>query len=343
VIRFVLCCNLLFCNKKETGLGFRVLFINFINSAFGFMSITVIYSSKGTDHLFSFTKKKFLFILLFLISFLVVCVWSIQVYNQNLLNQFKETISEHSETEKANYKALVKAQNEEKLFVLANKLGDLQAQMNRINALSQRVIEKTRLPAKEFDLQAVLPAGGPSIDTDTTDIQINDLVSQIKYIDENIKNREKQLHRVEITLNNHHLSEQLYISGRPVKGKGSWLSSPFGIRKDPFTGRLAMHKGIDVAGSSGMPIIATAAGVVTASGKRSGYGLMVEIEHGHGLVTRYAHAQSLNVSVGEIVRKGQQIAVMGSTGRSTGPHVHYEVLKNGKQINPNYYIQRKAA
>jgi murein DD-endopeptidase MepM/ murein hydrolase activator NlpD len=92
-----------------------------------------------------------------------------------------------------------------------------------------------------------------------------------------------------------------------------------------------------------MPIIATAAGVVTESGKRSGYGLMVEIEHGNGLVTRYAHAKSLNVSVGDIVSKGQTIALMGSTGRSTGPHVHYEVLKNGRQINPNYYIQRKSA
>jgi murein DD-endopeptidase MepM/ murein hydrolase activator NlpD len=306
------------------------------------MSITVIYSSRETEHQLSFTKKKFLLILLVLLSLLMVCIWSIQVYNQKLLNQFQATISHNSELDKARYQQLIKAQNEEKLLVLANKLGDLQAQMNRLNALSQRVIEKSQLPAKEFDLETPLPVGGPDIDTDNSDIQLNELLNQIENIDENLKNREKQLDRVEITLNNLHLYEQLYISGRPVKGKGSWLSSPFGVRKDPFHGRLVQHKGVDFAGYTGMPIIATAAGVVTMSGKKGGYGLMVEIQHGNGLVTRYAHAQSLNVAAGDIVSKGQQIAVMGNTGRSTGPHVHYEVIKNGKQINPNYYIQRKA-
>jgi murein DD-endopeptidase MepM/ murein hydrolase activator NlpD len=180
------------------------------------------------------------------------------------------------------------------------------------------------------------------MDHGSGDLQFIGLLNYIENIDAHLKKREKRLDRLEITLNNLHLIDQLYISGRPVKGKGSWLSSPFGVRKDPFTGFLRQHKGVDIAGFTGMPIISTAAGVVTHAGKRGGYGLMVEVHHGNGLVTRYGHTQSVNVSVGDIVNKGQQIAIMGSTGRSTGPHVHYEVLKNGTQINPNSYIQRKA-
>ena len=275
-------------------------------------------------------------------SLLIACAWSIQVYYQNQLNQFKETALHNSDISKGQDVQLIKAQSEQKLLVLANKVGNLQAQMNRLNALGKRVIEKSNLPVKEFDFDLSLPVGGVDMQEGAADFQFNGLLNHIENFDEHLKKREKQLAHLEIALNNHHLIDQLYISGRPVKGKGSWLSSPFGTRKDPFTGRFTQHKGVDIAGFTGMPIIATAAGVVTESGEKYGYGLMVEIQHGNGLVTRYAHAQSLNVSVGDIVSKGQKIAVMGSTGRSTGPHVHYEVLKNGRQINPDYYIQRKA-
>jgi len=128
------------------------------------------------------------------------------------------------------------------------------------------------------------------------------------------------------------------LAGRPVS-KG-WLSSYYGIRKDPFNGRPAMHKGVDFAGKTGSGVIATGAGIVTWSGVRSGYGNLVEIDHGNGLRTRYGHAASLNVEVGDVVTKGQVVALMGSTGRSTGAHVHYEVLKNGQQIDPLPFVYR---
>lgn len=306
------------------------------------MSITVIYSREETDHSLSLTKKKFLLISLFFFVLLVACGWLIQSYYQNQLNQFKITALHDRDMGKDQYLQLIKAQNNEQLSVITNKLGYLQAQINRLNALGLRVIEKSKLPEKEFDFGVSLPVGGAQSKKGFDDLTFFSLLNFIENVDQELQKKEKQLTRLEIAVNNRHLIEQLYISGRPVKGKGSWLSSPFGIRKDPFSGRLTRHKGVDIAGFSGMPIIATAAGLVTESGKRSGYGLMVEIQHGKGLVTRYAHAQSLNVMVGDVVEKGQQVAEMGSTGRSTGPHVHYEVLKNGKQINPNYYIQRKA-
>lgn len=306
------------------------------------MSITIIYSKEETDLSFSFTKNKMLFSIFLFITLLIGCAWFIQSYYQTQLNQFKISALNDRDISKDQYLQLIKAQSDEKLTVLANKLGELRAQMNRLNALSERIIDKSKLPKKEFDFDAPLPLGGPLEPMLTEEFQFGSVLEYIENLDLHLEKRQKQLVRIEIALNNLHLIEQQYISGRPVKGKGSWISSHFGTRKDPFSGRLTRHKGVDIAGYTGMPIIATAAGIVTESGRRSGYGLMVEVQHGNGFVTRYAHAKELNVSIGDVVEKGQKIAIMGSTGRSTGPHVHYEILKHGKKINPNYYIQRKA-
>ena len=103
-----------------------------------------------------------------------------------------------------------------------------------------------------------------------------------------------------------------------------------------------MHKGIDFAAKEGTNVVATASGVVTWAGKMFGYGELVEIDHGNGLRTRYGHNKSLLVTVGDVITKGENIAKMGSTGRSTGPHVHYEVLRGGQQIDPLKYVYRKA-
>jgi len=119
------------------------------------------------------------------------------------------------------------------------------------------------------------------------------------------------------------------------------LSSKFGKRIDPFTGEMEQHKGIDIAGKEGSDVLATGDGVVIWSDTRSGYGNLVEIDHGNGIVTRYGHNKALLVEVGDTVRKGQPVALMGSTGRSTGPHVHIEVLRDGKQVNPSQYLSSK--
>jgi murein DD-endopeptidase MepM/ murein hydrolase activator NlpD len=119
-----------------------------------------------------------------------------------------------------------------------------------------------------------------------------------------------------------------------------FISSYYGERQDPFTGHEAHHKGMDFAGEAGSDVVAVATGIVTFVGHRAGFGHLVEINHGNGYVTRYAHNQRGLVQVGETVTRGQPVALMGSTGRSTGPHVHFEVLKNGRQVNPLTFIGR---
>ncbi|GLS89841.1 peptidase M23 [Psychromonas marina] len=279
----------------------------------------------------------FLFITLFAAS-----TWFIQSYYKNQLAQFKIDALNDNDISKDKYLQLIKAQSDQKLMVLSSKVGELEANIERLNMLGERIIEKSALPKEEFDFEA-LPASGKieSVATDDS-FQSSVLLNDIENLDQHLIKKEKQLQRLEIAINNRHLLDELYISGRPVKGKGSWISSLYGTRKDPFSGKLRSHRGVDIAGPAGMPLIATAAGVVVEAGQRGGYGLMVEIQHGNGLATRYAHAIELTVKVGEIVSKGQQVAVMGSTGRSTGPHIHYEVLKNDRQVDPDYYIHRVA-
>ncbi|UCE89604.1 MAG: M23 family metallopeptidase, partial [Pseudomonadota bacterium] len=132
------------------------------------------------------------------------------------------------------------------------------------------------------------------------------------------------------------LQAEVMPAGRPVKR--GWLSSYFGKRTDPFTGRRVHHAGVDFAGKLGSDVVAVAAGVVTYSGKRYGYGNLVEIDHGNGYSTRYGHNRENLVKVGDTLKKGHLIAKMGSSGRSTGPHVHFEVLLNGRAVNPKKYV-----
>jgi murein DD-endopeptidase MepM/ murein hydrolase activator NlpD len=152
-----------------------------------------------------------------------------------------------------------------------------------------------------------------------------------------LENRENQLVVLENLVLNENLQKEVQPSGRPIL-KG-WISSYFGMRTHPLSGRREMHKGIDFAGKLGGPVIAVAKGVVTYAGKRYGYGQVIDIAHGNGYTTRYAHNSRLLVSVGDTVEKGFQIAEIGSSGRSTGPHVHFEVLKNGREVNPVRFIR----
>ena len=165
------------------------------------------------------------------------------------------------------------------------------------------------------------------------------LEDKLVEIEHKIAHQVKQLEALEKIYQNTHIDSEQYISGRPITS--GWLSSYYGMRDDPFTDKVVMHKGIDFAAAEGDKVIATAAGVITWSGERFGYGNLVEIDHGNGLVTRYGHNQLLLVNVGEVVTKGQQIAQVGNTGRSTGPHVHYEIIKNGTQIDPLPFVYRQ--
>ena len=223
------------------------------------------------------------------------------------------------------------------LDALAIKLGQMQAHVTRLDALGQRLVQMGGLDDGEFDFKDPPAQGGPYHPELGKTLSVGDFVSRLEALSARLEDRGQQLGVLESVLMNRDLQEQVYPSGRPIKG--GWISSGFGERTDPFTGKLERHDGLDFAGKSGSDVMAVAAGVVTWAGDRYGYGKLVEINHGNGYHTRYGHNKKLKVKVGDTVKKGQVIALLGSTGRSTGPHVHFEVRKNGRVIDPTPFVQ----
>ncbi|WJW74944.1 M23 family metallopeptidase [Thiohalobacter sp. IOR34] len=226
--------------------------------------------------------------------------------------------------------------SEAHLDALALRLGQLQGQVMRLEGLGQRLVAMAKLEKGEFDFASPPPQGGPEQGAAVTSYAVPDFMAELDALSRLLDDREQQLVALESLLLDKELSKRGRPTGRPVRS--GWMSSPFGKRTDPFTGRKAWHEGVDFAGKLGSDVLAVAGGVVTWAGKRSGYGLLVEINHGNGYVTRYGHNRELLVKVGDTVQPGQTIAHMGSSGRSTGPHVHFEILRHGKPINPARFV-----
>lgn len=224
----------------------------------------------------------------------------------------------------------------ENMNAMALKLGQLQAHVIRLDALGQRLTKMANLDKGEFDFDTAPALGGPEVSNEGHAMTVSDFVQSLNELSAQLEDRNKQLQVLETMMMNRNLQAEVKPAGRPVTT--GWLSSYFGKRTDPFTGRRVHHSGVDFAGKLNSDIVVVAAGVVTFSGRRSGYGNLVEINHGNGYVTRYGHNKENLVAVGTTVKKGQLIARMGTTGRSTGPHVHFEVLHNGKAVDPKHYI-----
>lgn len=221
---------------------------------------------------------------------------------------------------------------------LALRLGQLQARMTRLDALGRRMVDLAKLNQGEFDFESVPGLGGPG-DSMATEpaARIPDLEELLDQLEQHLADREQQVQALTSVINDRQVKKEVTPAGRPIKH--GWLSSHYGWRTDPFTGRRDFHGGMDFAGKLGSPVVAAAAGVVTSTRRRSGYGSLVEINHGNGYVTRYGHNRKVLVHVGDTVEKGQVIAQMGSSGRSTGPHVHFEVLHYGKSVNPSRFVK----
>ena len=227
----------------------------------------------------------------------------------------------------------------EELRALTRRLADMQARLVRLDALGERLVDVAGISSDEFDFGVAPGLGGPASLEDQGEKQgPPSIVQSIEQLDRTLERRAQQLVILEDLMDNRRQEEQTSLSGRPVRS--GWMSSRFGTRTDPFSGRQTTHRGVDFAAEEGTPIYATGAGVVTYASRRWGYGNLVEINHGDGVKTRYAHIKDIHVEPGEIVRAGDKIATVGSTGRSTGPHVHYEVLKNSRQVDPAPYIAR---
>jgi len=224
------------------------------------------------------------------------------------------------------------------LQAMTLNLAELEARMTRLDALGQHLTTVADLEEGEFDFSQAPAMGGPASNEMSVDLKSIDLSSELSRFESHLDNREQQLEMLESLLTNSKWQEQSVLSGKPVTG--GYMSSRYGWRTDPISGKRSMHTGLDFAGKPGSKIVAVASGVVTWAGREGAYGNTVEISHGGDYVTRYSHNKENLVTPGDIVRKGETIALMGSSGRATGNHVHYEIYKNGRSVDPASYVAR---
>ena len=222
--------------------------------------------------------------------------------------------------------------------VLGRRIGSIQAQVSRINAVEQRIAKVSGINLADFQFDQDPPIGGATVG-DERDLEQKDIENAIRSIEKELSARESEIAAVDFILSRKSLTSQQTPAGWPVKG--GWVSSSFGSRMHPMTGKKQFHKGVDIPGKIGAHVLSVADGVVVRSEKNANYGWLVEVDHGDNYTTLYSHNRKNLVIVGETVKKGQAIAEIGSTGRSTGPHVHFEVHKKGKIINPVKYLYKK--
>lgn len=252
-----------------------------------------------------------------------------------VIENWQGTITEHrSELNGLQQQALAKND------ALTNQLSKMQGRLWRIEALAAHMRDLSGLQDDEFNFEQTVAQGGPLAE-EAREFAWVDLQTQLNQLALQLDRREKELGILDTVMVELQRSEQVQLSGRPI-AKG-WLSSAYGNRMDPITGQPAWHAGVDFAGSQGSDVLAVASGVVVFADRRDGYGKLVEINHGNGVSTRYGHHDKLLVKAGEIVKKGDVIGLMGSSGRSTGPHVHFEVLRNGRNIDPTRFISGNAS
>jgi murein DD-endopeptidase MepM/ murein hydrolase activator NlpD len=220
---------------------------------------------------------------------------------------------------------------------LAMRVAELQAKLMRLDALGERISNKTQLDLKEFDFSQAPGLGGPISQQAPRVFALNELAALVEHLSARLEGRQHQLEYLDEWVSQQKFDSEALVAGAPIKE--GYRSSEFGWRTDPFSGQSEMHEGVDFAGEVGSDITAVASGLVTWSADKTGYGNMVEINHGNGFKTRYGHCKKNLVQIGDMVQKGQVIALLGNTGRSSGPHVHFEVYKNNRVVDPASYIR----
>ena len=226
------------------------------------------------------------------------------------------------------------------LNAMALRLGELQARVLRLDGLGERLAKTAGLKPQELPS---LPAGGApgrggaDSSSPSRNLSVQEFADLVDKLARQVDQRSDQMSVLEALLVQDSANRKFLPTKYPIVD--GWYSSNFGYRIDPFTGQQSMHDGIDFPAESGTPVVAAASGKVVFADWHPQYGKMVEIDHGNGLVSRYAHASVLLVKEGDLVVAGQRVAAVGTTGRSTGPHLHFEVRLNGTPQNPARFLQ----
>lgn len=302
--------------------------------------ILVPNSQRGKGRNTTFSHRHLVLIALVVFLALPVLVGIVAYHAQDMLTAYNaDSLLAAQRRELAAQRTAVaeaKRNAEAHLNALAQRLGQMQAQMMRLNALGSRLTRMAGLDAREFNFSVEAAMGGPEKTAASSNPP--ELMDSLDRLTREIERQQERLSALENLLLDRKLNAAVTPSGWPVDG--GWISSGFGARADPFNGHQSQHDGVDIASSMGSPVHAVGDGVVSHSGDKAGYGMMVEITHESGLTTRYAHTSAVLVRVGDRVQKGQSIALVGTSGRSTGPHLHFEVVRNGTAVNPMRYLQQ---
>jgi len=232
----------------------------------------------------------------------------------------------------------VSRDQETNVNALAIRLAELKAASTRLDALGERLVKLGQLDPEEFDFNQPPPVGGPERIISDGYVNVIDVNQGIVRLSQILRGQLARLDALQLLLLDRNLENERTPAGWPVSA--GWISSGFGERNDPFTGKRTWHEGLDFAGIRGSAVLSVARGVVIWAGPKQGFGRTLEIDHGNGYVTRYAHNEELLVKAGDRVTAGQMVATMGATGRATSTHVHFEVIYKGNAVNPNQFVKQ---
>ncbi len=303
------------------------------------MNIILISSRSAQAKKFVLTKSHItLFVIAVLTSVLMLAVclyyFSLQ-YAHRIDAPILKTLLVNPHEEK---RQKTQSQLQDDLNVMAVKLGEMQAQLVRLDAVGAHLLESAGLELDNFMMDQLPGQGGAYADLNAEAISFDAFERKLRRLSLMLDDRTDKIEALETLLRSEKLSSSVLPTVMPVDT--DWFSSGFGYRLDPFTGKRAFHEGVDFSAKKGTPIRAAAGGVVVYSDRHPQYGKMIEIDHGDDMISRYAHASRLHVEVGQVVLQGQKIAEVGSTGRSTGPHLHFEIRHKDVPQNPSRFLKK---
>lgn len=306
------------------------------------LAVILFDAREGSEWRFAFTMRGLFVRCGAALSLALVCgfglhAWQAEDVDPAIAAQWRATLEDQQQE-----LAAIRRESDRMVGALTRRFADLQGRLVRMEAVGKRMVAVAELDPDEFDFSQPPALGGPDeVEVESpVPVAVPKFVAMVERFSEQIVTRQQQLDVLNGLIHDRQFFADLQLTGRPID-KG-WQSSGFGRRVDPFSGQMAWHGGLDFSAPKGSNVRAVAGGVVVFSGRRGAYGNLVEINHGNGYSTRYAHSSQNLVAIGDVVRKGDVVATVGASGRATGPHVHFEVLRDGRSVDPARYVARRS-